>query len=88
MAVVLMQIGWEKEDHDDDDDNDDDDDIYENDNDDGKKKYYVDDGRLCKTQAHVYHLSVQRVTDLTSNRVGLNSAHFCVMFFGMMRTVV
>lgn len=29
-------------------------------------------GRDCQTQAHVYHLSVQRVTDLTSNRVGLD----------------
>ena len=35
---------------------------------------YHDSRRHCKTQAHVYHLSVQRVTDLTSNRVDLNKA--------------
>ena len=36
-----------------------------------------DSRRPCEIQAHVYHLSVQRVTDLTSNRVGLDQACVC-----------
>ena len=40
-----------------------------------KKEMMTTICRDCKTQAHVYHLSVQRVTDLTSNRVGLDWAN-------------